>query len=174
MTYANYAKIVDPNSEYYGQVFEVSIIGIHEEVIYLKNKAHKFHLSDIQFCVTKDNEPVKIGEEYVCIGDTHSNGKILNWYEWSVTDGNNGLTILSSENGDHMEDEIEDIAYFYPLHPTNKIKITAENIEELQAENFVAHPLLGTENHYDPQEIKLHEIAQKINELIRAFNRLTK
>jgi hypothetical protein len=119
--FSNYAKIIEPNSEYYGQVFEVSIIGIHEEVIYLKNKAHKFHFSDIQFCVTKDNKPVKIGEEYVCIGDLVNGMPIIDCLVCDV------MTFVFEKGTCYFDGNWGD--EFESLHPTNKVKITAEGKE---------------------------------------------
>lgn len=70
MKYSNWCKIIDPNSEYYGRVFEVNSIDIQSKEVDLYIPEIKWEavlpFSQIQFCVTKDNEPVKIGEEYVC------------------------------------------------------------------------------------------------------------
>jgi hypothetical protein len=69
MRYSNFAKIVDKDSEYYGQVFEVEDININKQDVVLIEEKYKgeslyfigkFSFSQIQFCVTKDNEPVKI------------------------------------------------------------------------------------------------------------------
>jgi hypothetical protein len=128
--FSNYAKIIEPNSEYYGQVFEVSIIGIHEEVIYLKNKAHKFHFSDIQFCVTKDNEPVKIGEEYVCVGDrVESRNTIDAEAIYNFVEYDEEVVIYHKNKTRSMNSFLSNIDEHKPLHPTNKIKITAEDKE---------------------------------------------
>lgn len=47
------------------------------------------------------------------------------------------------------------------LHPTNKIKITAEKIEELKKENWM------DEGNYE------FTVQKKINELIEAVNNIT-
>lgn len=158
MKYSNYAKIIDPNSEYYGQVFEVDTILIQGKMVYVKIKQSPFtetgfYFSQIQFCVTKDNEPVKIGEEYVCIGDSFDDVEIADWYIDSYKDVRyidkigQGYCLLGTTD-------------FKPLHPTNKIKITAEKIEELN-ESIDCNWGMTT-------------VVQKINELIQAFNRLSK
>jgi hypothetical protein len=143
-TLSNFAKIVDPNSEYYGQVFEVDIIHTIDQNVDLvevnENRSIKrfignFTFSQIQFCVTKDNEPVKIGEEYVCIGDLVTNEEIMGTTTDSIYDYYEvykDINLIIGTPDDHdvisVEDDFDEYT-FKPLHPTNKIKITAEGKE---------------------------------------------
>jgi hypothetical protein len=130
MRYSNFAKIIDPNSEYYGQVFEVTMIDFEDEDRdYIALKVHKkicefFSRSQIQFCVTKDNEPVKVGEEVVSIGDYVCNCELYDW----VQDNEDIKYYIHTDNGDDYVDCVLAID-LEPLHPTNKIKITAEGKE---------------------------------------------
>lgn len=126
MKYSYYAKIIDPNSEYYGQVFEVTQINFEDDCVWVKypddyEKCYDF--SQIQFCVTKDNEPVKMGEEVVSIGDWWNKAEgeyITGFYEL------NGDIFFTISTG-HSEffKRIYEEEHLEPLHPTNKVKITA-------------------------------------------------
>lgn len=192
--YSNYAKIIDKDSEYYKQVFEVDQINFTHKDVWLIGKDQDFDnepwsFSQIQFCVTKDNEPVKIGEEYLCLDDEYLDGKIYNFV------GYDGSVVIYYHDP-YCGDNDMNVAYinkedFTSLYPTNKkefmecdtcraksgspilckgcihnrelisktqIKITAEKIEELGVE------LCNMSE----------EVREKINELIRAFNRLSK
>jgi hypothetical protein len=131
---SNHAKIIDLNSEYYGQVFEVDNIHVPLEEVDLvrisknrivKNIIGNFTFDQIQFCVTKDNEPVKIGGEYLCLQDKFSdcqiydfvevNNDVVVWYHNTILAKHKDWCILLST-----------ISYEHqPLHSTNKIKITA-------------------------------------------------
>ena len=141
-TLSNYAKIIDPNSEYYGQVFEVRTISIDDKEISVEttNASYdyfKFH--QIQFCVTKDktdgtSEPVKIGEEYVCWDNIENEEDLFESYHgklWSKAIQKAitapfpevALQYVVQKAYEKGKKESED------LHPTNKIKITAEKID---------------------------------------------
>jgi hypothetical protein len=134
---SNYAKIIDKQSEYYGQVFEVVLIDIEDKEISVRTDIRNGTMLDdyafdqIQFCVTKDNEPVKIGEEYACIGDLVLENTIDESVEgYPIIDfvEVNGMTRIAYEKGWDLVKEINP-DNFKPLHPTNKIKITAEGKE---------------------------------------------
>lgn len=171
MKYSNYAKIVDPNSEYYGHVFEVDWINLKEKDVFMPEIGIT-SFSQIQFCVTKDNEPVKIGEEYVCIGDKATGDAIYDWVELD-----DGLDVFIKDKGVTRQYGIEDFV-FQPLHPTNKIKITAEKIEELDVNKirgeYVEYkgPKLVAGGNDTIESIKM--VAEKMNQIIQAVNRLTK
>lgn len=162
MRYSNWCKIVDNNSKYYGQVFKVFLTHNEQEFVNICHESNEqFKFSQIQFCVTKDNEPVKIGEEYVCWDNIENEEDLFESYHgklWSKAIQKAvtapfpevALQYVVQKAYEKGKKEAED------LHPTNKIKITAEKIEELK----------GFEND--------SEVFKKINELIRAFNRLSK
>jgi hypothetical protein len=134
MRYSNWAKIIDKDSEYYGQVFEVrTILFTTKEVMgYFKASLTSFKFDQIQFCVTKDNEPVKIGEEYVCIGDLleeskgKEGGEIIDFIEFQK---DIRLKYKRKDNSEELTDLSLEEENIKPLHPTNKIKITAEGKE---------------------------------------------
>lgn len=133
--FSQYAKIIDPDSEYYGQVFEVGITNRYLNVIQTleerRSDIKEFSFSQIQFCVTKDNKPVKIGEEYVCLKDEIYGEEI---YDFVEMNGNIRLCTRETMVADKKDslvafDSVTSHSHHLPLHPTNKIKITAEGKE---------------------------------------------
>jgi hypothetical protein len=171
MRYSNHCKIIDPKSEYYGQVFEVYSIRFYSaltiKVILSRDNYGKikevatFDFSQIQFCVTKDGEPVKIGEEYVCIGDFVYGSAIHNFVD--TEDQCIVFTFPKEEAFGGREGYlISGVREFKPLHPTNKIKITAEKIEEIKMDNNKSTGEL------------LDVMWEQVNVLTKAVNRLSK
>ena len=135
-----YAKVIastyktnDTKREMIGGVFEVRIEDHEDDTlcVWTKNKSDYgwFNLSDVQEVVLdKDDKPVKIGDECVCVGDEYNGLEIYDWYVYT------GITRLLSGN----KKESYNFAIgtyndtFKPKHPSRPTvtEMTVAQVEE--------------------------------------------
>ena len=118
-------KVVDEESKYYGEVFDLNIDSIKYIEVYTENPQNPrltFHKDDVQEVIPKHEngewQPTQLNGEYVCVGDKYCRNKITDYFVlekiYIVTESWNYIA-YSLSPGEHnpmhsTEDDTDDIA----------------------------------------------------------------
>jgi len=155
-------KIIDEESEYYGEVYKGRRCMDYFTQIELDlGSGYRLHIDYAQEVVPEysDGEwkPMRLGDEYVCVGDEMGSYKIYEYYWQEVADK---IHIVTAEYNDfEFNDFMRDMSPLThtPLHPTEEAET-----DDIQPLEYIMKS--------EKEATVLH--SKKINELVEAVNEL--
>ena len=118
-------KVIKEGSDYYNQVHEVKWIYLEDKKVKFRYLACDYPLDDVQEVVPTyingEWQPMKLGDEYVCVGDTYEDDEYedreiydYNWYNGGITIENTKDWQTNCRSSFSLEPED-----YTPLHPLN-------------------------------------------------------